>query len=141
MKKILFAVLLMGAGCFAAYADLKPAIKDAIAADDGVYAEIKFDTLQADLGTFSAKDGEQKCRFRFTNIGGAPLVIQQVMASCGCTVPTYPKAPIKPGQSAVIDITYNGANKFPGKFRKTVTVRSNAKTEIVRLVVSGMMTE
>lgn len=141
MKKILFAALLMGAGCFASYAALTPADKHAAVQDGERYAEIKFDTLQADLGTFSSKDAEQKCQFRFTNTGSAPLVIQQVFASCGCTVPTYPKAPIKPGQGGVIEITYNGANKFPGKFRKTVTVRSNAKTEIVRLVVAGMMTE
>lgn len=141
MKKILFAALLLGAGCFATYADLKPAVRVATVADDDIRAEIKFDTLHADLGTFSSKAPEQKCQFKFTNTGGAPLVIQQVLGSCGCTVPTYPKAPIKPGQSGVIEITYNGTNKFPGKFRKTVTVRSNARTEIVRLVVSGMMTE
>lgn len=141
MKKILFAALLLGAGCFTSYAALTPAAKAAPAAADEVCAEIKFDTLHVDLGTFSAKDAEQKCQFKFTNTGNAPLVIQQVLASCGCTVPTYPKAPIKPGQSGVIEITYNGSGKFPGKFRKTVTVRTNAKTEIIRLVVSGMMTE
>lgn len=141
MKKILFAALLLGAGCFASYATLKPAGMPAPAEQDDKYAEIKFDTLHVDLGTFSAKEPEQKCRFSFTNTGSAPLVIQQVFASCGCTTYSYPKTPVKPGQGGVIEITYNGSGKFPGKFRKTVTVRSNAKTEIVRLVVSGMMKE
>lgn len=142
MKKILFSAMLLAAGFLAiAATESRPARNILVQAADEVYAEIKFDTLAADLGTFPASSPEQKCSFRFTNTGGAPLVLQQVFASCGCTVPTYPKTPIKPGQSGVIEITYNGTNKFPGKFKKTVTVRSNAKTEIVRLSVSGMMTE
>lgn len=142
MKKILFPALLLAAGFLATSAmESRPVRSIPVQAADEVYAEIKFDTLAADLGTFPASAPEQKCSFKFTNTGGAPLVIQQVFASCGCTVPTYPKTPIKPGQSGVIEITYNGTNKFPGMFKKTVTVRSNAKTEIVRLSVSGMMTE
>ncbi len=104
-------------------------------------AEIAFDTLRVNLGTFAEKDGEQKCSFGFTNVGDAPLVINQAFASCGCTVPTYTKDPVKPGERGVIDVTYNGKGKFPGRFSKTITVRSNAKTEIVRLTIEGIMTE
>lgn len=104
-------------------------------------AEIKFDTLRINLGTFSEKDGLQKCSFAFTNVGDAPLIINQAFASCGCTVPTYTKDPIKPGGRGQIDVSYNGKGKMEGHFTKTIVVRSNAKTEIVRLVIEGNMTK
>lgn len=105
------------------------------------YAEIRFDTLTIDFGNFSEKDPVQKCKFTFKNVGTAPLIIQQAFASCGCTVPSYPKNPIKPGQGGSIDVVYNGTGKFPGKFSKTVTVRSNSRNEIVRLIIKGNMLE
>jgi len=103
------------------------------------FAEIKFDTLRHDFGKFSKEDPVVKCSFAFKNVGTAPLVIHQAFASCGCTIPTYTKTPIKPGESGVIDVTYNGRNKFPGHFQKTVTIRSNAVSEVVRLTIEGIM--
>lgn len=105
------------------------------------YAEIKFDTLKCNLGTFSAKEPIRKCTFNFKNAGTAPLVIHQALASCGCTVPTFTKTPVKPGEKGQIDVTYNGTGKFPGHFQKTITVRSNARIEVVRLIIEGEMTE
>lgn len=105
------------------------------------YAEIKFDTLRHNFGSFPASNPIVKCTFSFTNTGTAPLVIHQAFASCGCTVPNYPKAPIKPGESGKIDVTYNGTGKFAGHFQKTITVRSNSKNEVVRLIIEGDMTE
>jgi len=103
-------------------------------------AEIKFDTLSHNFGTFSEKDPIVKCTFNFTNVGTAPLIIHQAIASCGCTVPTPPKDPIKPGEKGAIEVVYNGKGKFPGKFRKTITVRTNAKeTAVVRLTIEGLM--
>lgn len=105
------------------------------------YSEIKFDTLRINLGSFPESSPEQKCSFGFINTGTAPLIINQAFASCGCTVPTYTKTPIKPGDRGTIDVTYNGKGKFPGHFQKTITVRTNAKNEIVRLTIEGTMTE
>lgn len=104
-------------------------------------AVIKFDTLRIDLGTFSEAEPVQKCSFAFTNTGTAPLIINQAFASCGCTEPTYPKKPIKPGEKGQIDVTYNGEGRFPGHFQKTVTIRTNAQNDIVRLTIEGTMTE
>jgi len=103
-------------------------------------AEIKFETLSHDFGSFSEKDPGGKCTFNFTNGGDAPLIIHQAIASCGCTIPSYTKDPIKPGEKGTIEVTYNGKGKFPGKFRKTITVRTNAKdTAVVRLSIEGLM--
>ena len=103
------------------------------------YAEISFDTLRYNFGTFSKAEPLVRCSFPFTNTGTAPLIIHQAFASCGCTVPTYTKEPIKPGEKGVIDVTYDGTDKFPGHFQKTITIRSNAINEVVRLTIEGDM--
>lgn len=103
------------------------------------YAEIKFDTLRHNFGKFSKADPIVKCTFGFTNTGTAPLIINQAFATCGCTVPTWPNKPIKPGERGEIEVTYNGKGKFPGHFQKTVTVRTNGVTEVVRLTIEGLM--
>ena len=103
------------------------------------YAEIKFDTLRHNFGKFSNADPIVKCTFGFTNTGTAPLIINQAFATCGCTVPTWPNKPIKPGERGEIEVTYNGKGKFPGHFQKTVTVRTNGVTEVVRLTIEGLM--
>lgn len=105
------------------------------------YAEIKFDTLRCNLGIFPESDPVRKYSFKFTNVGTAPLIINQAFASCGCTVPSFTKEPIKAGEKGSIDVTYNGEGLMPGRFSKTITVRSNAKNRIVRLVIEGEMTE
>ncbi|WP_028898190.1 DUF1573 domain-containing protein [Prevotella sp. HUN102] len=102
-------------------------------------SEIKFDKVNHNFGTFSESTPIQKVTFTFTNTGKAPLVINQVVASCGCAVPRYDKKPIAPGQKGSIDITYNGQGKFPGHFKKSITVRTNGKTEMTRLYIEGVM--
>ena len=103
-------------------------------------AEIKFDKTTHSFGTFSESSPKVSCKFKFTNTGDGPLVIHQAIASCGCTVPRYPKEPIKPGESGEITVTYNGAGKFPGHFNKSITIRTNASNEMVRLYIEGDMT-
>lgn len=103
------------------------------------HAEIKFEQSTYDFGKFTSKDAVQKCTFKFTNVGDVPLVIHQAVASCGCTVPTYTKKPIKPGESGEIKVSYNGAGKFPGHFKKSITVRTNGMPEMVRLYITGDM--
>lgn len=104
-------------------------------------AEIKFDKTVLNLGTFSEKNPTQTATFTFTNIGKAPLIINQAIASCGCTVPTYTKEPIKPGEKGTVKVTYNGKGKFPGHFKKSITIRTNGKIEMVRLYIEGEMKE
>ena len=104
-------------------------------------AEIKFDKTVHNFGTFTDKNPVQECTFTFTNVGEAPLVINQAVASCGCTVPTYTKTPIAPGQKGSIKVTYNGTGKMTGTFKKSITVRTNAISEMTRLYVEGEMTD
>ena len=127
MKKILFMAVLFVCSLSSAMAQKQ--------------AEIKFDKMEHNFGTFAESQPVQKCTFTFTNTGDAPLVINQAVASCGCTVPSYTKEPIAPGKKGTISVTYNGKGKFPGHFKKTIPVRSNAKTEMTRLYILGNMEE
>ena len=61
--------------------------------------------------------------FVFTNTGNAPLIITNVLSTCGCTVPIKPGEPVMPGKTGKIEIKYNMA---PVPIRKTITVESNA---------------
>lgn len=126
MKKLILATILCVFGLFA------------FAAGSGE-AEIKFEKTSHNFGTFPESNPKVTCTFKFTNTGDKLLVIHQAMASCGCTVPQFPKEPIKPGESGEITVTYNGAGKFPGHFKKSITIRTNAKQEIIRLYVEGDM--
>ena len=126
MKKLILATILSVFGLFA------------FAAGSGE-AEIKFEKTSHNFGTFPESSPKVTCTFKFTNTGDKLLVIHQAMASCGCTVPQFPKEPIKPGESGEITVTYNGAGKFPGHFKKSITLRTNTKQEIVRIYVEGDM--
>ncbi|MDD6542260.1 MAG: DUF1573 domain-containing protein [Prevotella sp.] len=127
MKKFLMITLLLICGMSFAAAQGK--------------ADIKFDQLEHDFGTFSEATPVQNTTFTFTNVGNAPLVINQVVASCGCVVSKYDKQPILPGKKGSISVRYNGTGKFAGHFKKTITVFSNAKVEMTRLSIEGTMTE
>ena len=71
MKKILFFMTLLVMGVSFAFAQTN--------------ADIKFDKTTHDFGKFSENSPVVSCTFTFTNIGDAPLVIHQAVASCGCT--------------------------------------------------------
>lgn len=133
MKKLLLASLLFLLGVGGAMAQTKAETNEKM-------AEIKFDKLIHNFGTFSEADPLVTCTFTFTNEGTAPLIIHQAIASCGCTVPVYTKTPIKPGEKGQIDVTYNGTGKFPGHFKKSITIRCNGRKEMVRLFIEGNMT-
>lgn len=104
-------------------------------------ADIKFDTMTHNFGKFSEQEAVVSHTFTFTNVGDAPLVIHQAVASCGCTVPVYTQEPILPGKTGTIKVTYNGTGRYPGYFKKSITIRTNAEKDMLRLFIEGEMTE
>jgi hypothetical protein len=83
----------------------------------------KFDEEVHDFGTLT--DGEKvSYAFHFTNVGNADLVIRAAQGSCGCTVPEFPKDPIKPGEDGIVNVTFNSEGKV-GQQLKTITMISN----------------
>lgn len=105
------------------------------------YPQIKFEQTTIDMGTFSLDEPIRKCTFKFTNVGDAKLVITAVHASCGCTVAEYPKDFIAPGASGEISVTYDGSNKMPGRFKKSIQIFTNSKEEMTRIFIQGEMTD
>ena len=97
---------------------------------------IKFDVKEHDFGKILEKDGKVTYVFNFTNKGNAPLVVNKVQASCGCTTPTWTKEPVEAGKKGAITVTYNTVGKS-GRFTKTITVSTNDSKEPVILVIKG----
>ncbi len=90
---------------------------------------MKFDVLEHNFGTI--KQGESVTfEFKFKNSGKEPLIINTATGSCGCTVPEYPKEPIKPNGNGVIKVTFNSAGKS-GPQDKTVTITYDTDKQIV----------
>lgn len=78
-------------------------------------------------------------KFKFKNTGNADLIISNASASCGCTIPNYPKAPIAPGEEGAIDVQFNSSGKV-GVFDKNVTITANTVPTDVFLVIKGEVT-
>jgi len=101
-------------------------------------AKIEFKQTEINYGTIN-KNADGTKIFEFTNTGDAPLIINRVKSSCGCTVPSKPTKPIMPGQSDKIVVKYN--THRAGPFRKTITVYSNATNNVVILKIKGKVVD
>lgn len=91
-------------------------------------ASIQFEKTYHDFGKLY-QGGNGTVQFVFKNTGKQPLLLMQPRSSCGCTVASWPKAPVMPGDTAHVTVLYN--TQLIGPFVKTVTVISNAKAPIV----------
>lgn len=99
--------------------------------------EMFFQNRTIDLGMISSKNTPiVSVNFIFFNNGKTPLVIYDVKASCGCTVPTWPKAPIKPNGRNLIKVDFD-TKKQKGVFTKTIFVESNSKEDVILLKLKG----
>ena len=102
-------------------------------AQEGAVEEVQkgpimtFEKKHHDFGEIIYKDGRVSYEFKFTNDGTEPLIISKAKASCGCTVPKYPKTPVMPGEEALMKVVFNPKGKS-GSIRKTVTITHNSGT-------------
>jgi hypothetical protein len=94
-----------------------------------------FETFFYDFGAI--KEGDMATYdFKFTNTGNAPLIIQSVVAQCGCTTPEWSRDTITPGGTGRVRAVYN-SNQRPGIFEKSVTVKTNAPGNDIVLRIKG----
>ena len=101
-------------------------------------ASISFDKKEYDFGTVN--EGEiVETVFKVTNSGTTDLVITNATGSCGCTVPIWPKAPIKPGETGDIAVKFNTSGK-PNRQMKTVTLTANTESGREVLTLRGSVT-
>ncbi|MCU0423568.1 MAG: DUF1573 domain-containing protein [Bacteroidia bacterium] len=100
---------------------------------------ITFEKLDHNFGSLT--DGEVvEYTFKFKNTGDADLLIVSASASCGCTVPEYPKELIKPGQDGGIKVKFDSKGKV-GPFNKQVTIVCNTEPRDNLISISGEVLE
>lgn len=97
-------------------------------------AKITFEETTIDYGEVT-KGADGVRTFRFTNTGDAPLVIEDIKSTCGCTIPKKPTGPIMPGASDIIEVKYD-TNRV-GPIRRSISVYSNAEEPITTLSIRG----
>lgn len=102
---------------------------------NGQYPVMAFEKTTHDFGTIIEGD-KVTYTFKFTNTGKSDLLISNAAGSCGCTVPEYPKTPIKPGQSDKIKVSFNSAGKN-GNQQKTVTIATNSAAGKETLIIKA----
>ena len=102
---------------------------------DGELPVMTFESTEYDFGT--VKEGEVVDYIcRFTNTGSFPLIVSQATATCGCTVPQWPKDPVGIGESGEIRVKFNTTNRT-NQQTKYVNINANTKPEVTRLKISG----
>jgi len=121
MKKLLFLLSIVWVA-FTANAQEKAASNGPV---------ITFEESSKDFGDITQGDKVEHV-FKLENTGKAPLVISNVAATCGCTVPSWPKEPIAPGKTAEIKVSFNSAGKM-GKQNSVVRIYSNASEPIEKV--------
>ncbi len=99
-------------------------------------AKMSFEKEKHNFGAVKQDGGSVDYQFVFTNTGAKPIIIEDVKSSCGCTTPSWSKAPVAPGAKGDITASFN-PDKRPGHFNKTITVTSNAENSPITLTVTG----
>lgn len=98
-------------------------------------AKIEFEEDSYDFG--EVDEGEVVTHvYKFTNTGKVPLVINNARSTCGCTVPSWPKDPIPPGEGGEIEVRFNTKNKKE-KQQKPVTITANTYPSNTKVFLSG----
>lgn len=100
------------------------------------YPTISFDETEHDFGTIDQGTNVEHT-FTFTNTGEAPLVITNATSSCGCTVPTWTKEPIAPGESGEMVVKFNGTGQ--NQVTKTVNITANTESGKEQLKIKAFV--
>ena len=102
-------------------------------------AQLVFTPDTWDFGTIRETDGRVSHTFTGENRGNTPVVILDVVTTCGCTVPQFTKRPIRPGEKTTVKVTFDPANR-PGAFTKELGVYSSERKKVATLTIRGNVT-
>ena len=100
--------------------------------------KITFDKTQHDFGKVNESDGAASYDFTFKNTGAAPLIIQDVKSTCGCTTPEWTKQPVLPGATGFIKVTYDVKGR-PGAIDKSITVHNNSSSAVTLRIIGEVI--
>jgi hypothetical protein len=105
---------------------------------EGPLPTLDFERVDYDFGTI--KEGQKvNYTYKFKNTGVAPLIIQSVQPSCGCTAPDWTKEPIPVGGSGFVKVEFDSNGKT-GMQNKMVTVTANTWPKQMKLNFKAMVT-
>lgn len=107
-------------------------------AQEVYYPTMDFEVKNHDFGTINEGDVVEHI-FKFTNNGKAPLVITSARGSCGCTVPSYPKEAVQPGESGEMLVKFNSRGR-KNQQTKTVTITANTESGKETLQIKSFVT-
>lgn len=101
---------------------------------------MRFEKKEYDLGTlkFTSETKKVKLKYMFKNTGNAPLIINRVQTSCGCTISEWTKKPVPSGAKGHVYAILDLKGKI-GLIRKTLFVYSNASNEVIQLYIKGII--
>lgn len=123
MKRISLLLFVFALGLGLSSIQAQENAKSIVVGGQAAGAIAEFNETTVDYGTIE-QNSDPLRTFTIKNTGVAPLVITAAKGSCGCTVPSYDKEPILPGQESEIQVRYD--TKRVGNFNKTVTLTTNA---------------
>ena len=87
-------------------------------------AEIAFTESSKNFGDITQGEVVEHT-FKYENTGNQPLILSNVLVTCGCTATNWPRDPVAPGKSAEITVRFDSKGKN-GAQNKIITVVSNA---------------
>lgn len=97
--------------------------------------QIKWIETEHDFGSIT-EGAQVEHRYHAVNIGTSPLLISNASASCGCTIPNWPKEPISVGDTAEIFVEFNSEGRV-GKQNKRITISTNTSPNVNVLILKG----
>jgi len=109
--------------------------------EGGKKAQITFEKKVHNFGKIPF-NGDASYTFTFTNTGNQPLIMYEVISTCGCTKPTWSDKPYRPGEEGTIMVSYiTDDPDNVGSFTKWIFVHSNATEQAVKLKINGTLLE
>ncbi len=120
------------------YAPNQNAIETSKSPANGKFPTMEFENAAHDFGVIGPEK-KVSYTFNFKNTGAADLLISNAVGSCGCTVPEYPKEPVKPGESGKIQVSFNPSGK-KGNQQKSITISANTQAGKEMLTIKASIT-
>ncbi len=104
---------------------------------DDLYPMMQFEEDHFDFGTLS--EGEVVSHeFKFKNTGKARLIITSANSSCGCTIPSFPREPIEPGEEGVIKVEFDSGGKR-NKVKKNINITANTNPAVQKISIEAFV--
>lgn len=133
---IILAIALYGLSCTSGSQQSDEERRNDYAAYIDNPTEMSFEKMEHDFGV--VEEGEQvRYTYKFKNTGDQNLILINVKASCGCTVPEdWPRNPIAPGETGEIKVVFDSQDRI-GNVRKSIRVEANTNPTLSELILTG----